>query len=78
LRASASGRLVPVIIFTSKDLSDEERVRLRALAQRTVLKSLGQANLLQELEMIMPRHNGVSQAAGEPAVPSVKEHAHGR
>jgi CheY-like chemotaxis protein len=78
LRASSVGCHVPVIVFTNKDLSAEERTRLRALTQGTAMKSGGEVNLLRELAAIMARPDGDSPAVVEPAVPQEMEYADAR
>jgi CheY-like chemotaxis protein/anti-sigma regulatory factor (Ser/Thr protein kinase) len=78
LRASSVGCHVPVIVFTNKDLSAEERTRLRELTQGTAMKSGGEANLLRELATIMARPDGDSPAVVEPAVPQEMEYADAR
>jgi PAS domain S-box-containing protein len=53
-RQTAAGRRTPVIVWTAKDLSREERSRLDAEAQGIVLKGAGTAALLAELQTFVP------------------------
>ena len=75
LRASAAGRYLPVIIFTSKDLGVEEQTCLRTLAQGTVSKSQGNVELLQQLRAHLSRPNGAASAAAKSVLPPEKEYA---
>ena len=55
-RQTAQGRLAPVIVWTSADLTDEIRLRLASTAQSIVHKDEdGVATLLSELERYVPR-----------------------
>jgi CheY-like chemotaxis protein len=55
-RQTSQGRLAPVIVWTSADLTDEIRLRLAASAQSIVQKDEdGVATLLSELERYVPR-----------------------
>jgi CheY-like chemotaxis protein len=50
LRASPVGRRLPVLVWTVKDLTEEERARLLSAAQAVLQKTAdGQAQLLREL-----------------------------
>jgi CheY-like chemotaxis protein len=53
LREEMGGR-IPVVVWTSKDVSDEERSRLTSQAQAVVLKSDGAASLLEEIRHYVP------------------------
>jgi CheY-like chemotaxis protein len=56
-RRTASGRLTPVIVWTVKDLTAEDHVRLRAMAQGLVMKYRGgESLLLQELRNLLGPH----------------------
>jgi CheY-like chemotaxis protein len=69
-RRSKSGHGIPVIVWTVKDLTEEERARLKASAQAVVLKSQGgTAALLEELRAYLPSPRGPAGAGatgGEP------------
>jgi protein-histidine pros-kinase len=54
-RQSAIGRQTPVIVWTVKDLTREERRQLEAAAQAIVLKSQGTAALVDELAAYVPQ-----------------------
>ena len=54
LRQTADGRRTPVIVWTSKDLTAEERAGLRAAAQAVVAKGNGTSALLEELRTWAP------------------------
>jgi CheY-like chemotaxis protein len=61
LRRTALGRRTPVIVWTIKELTEEDRLRLRAMAEGVVMKSEGGvASLLAELQRYL----------GEPAAPA--------
>jgi PAS domain S-box-containing protein len=54
-RATASCRLIPVIVWTVRDLNSVEMKRLRQSAQRVIQKSrLDHATLVQELRRFLP------------------------
>ncbi len=53
-RATAVGRRTPVIVWTVKDLTRQERQQLRAATQGLVLKGEGPAALLAELRDLIP------------------------
>jgi CheY-like chemotaxis protein len=53
-RQTAPGHRTPVIVWTAKDVSPEERERLRDAAQAVVLKSQGITALLAELDVFLP------------------------
>jgi CheY-like chemotaxis protein/anti-sigma regulatory factor (Ser/Thr protein kinase) len=54
-RATTAGRHVPVIVWTSKDLTKEELARLRSSASAVVSKGHdGNARVLAELEVSLP------------------------
>jgi DNA-binding response OmpR family regulator len=55
IRAEPAGRRVPVIVWTVKDLTAEERTFLRASAQAVVSKGQGGAAVLAELEALVRR-----------------------
>jgi CheY-like chemotaxis protein len=55
LRREAIGRRVPVIVWTVKDLTPEERAFLRASAQAIVSKGKGSGDVLAELETVLNR-----------------------
>ena len=57
-RQSAIGRRTPVIVWTVKDLTREERRQLEAAAQAIVLKSQGTAALVEELAAYVPSPGG--------------------
>lgn len=53
-RNTPNGRETPVIVWTNKDLTEDELGRLRASAQSLVLKrDGGVASLLQELKTLL-------------------------
>jgi DNA-binding response OmpR family regulator/signal transduction histidine kinase len=52
-RRTPSGRLTPVIVWTVKDLSAEDHVRLRATAQGLFMKARDGARLLEELSKLL-------------------------
>lgn len=69
-RRSRSGRGTPVIVWTDKDLTQEERVRLKRSAQAVVLKSQGTAALLEEVRTHVPLpHAADARPAGRPLIP---------
>jgi PAS domain S-box-containing protein len=53
LRADAAHRTIPVIVWTSKDLSNDERVRLRENALSVVAKGHGSRSLVDELRLLV-------------------------
>jgi CheY-like chemotaxis protein len=53
-RATAHGRTVPVIVWTSKDLSPDERDLLRSAAQGIVTKGRGASALIDEIRVHAP------------------------
>ncbi len=55
LRREPAGRRVPVIVWTVKDLSEEERIFLRSSAQAVVSKGQGSAGVLAELKAVVRR-----------------------
>jgi signal transduction histidine kinase/CheY-like chemotaxis protein/HAMP domain-containing protein len=55
LRREPAGRRVPVIVWTVKDLTPEERTFLRSSAQAVVSKGQGGAAVLAELETLVRR-----------------------
>jgi CheY-like chemotaxis protein len=57
LRRTAAGRLIPVIIWTVKDLSLEERRRLRDSAQAIVPRD-GTGDLLEQLRPYLTNAHG--------------------
>ena len=54
LRSTAEGADVPVIVWTSKDLNTEERLRLRASVLSVVMKGDGTRQLVEELAALLP------------------------
>jgi CheY-like chemotaxis protein len=54
LRRRASGHKVAVIVWTGKDLSQDERAQLLAVAQGVVQKTDGPQVLLDELKSFVP------------------------
>jgi CheY-like chemotaxis protein len=57
LRASPAARGIPVIVWTSKDLTPDERARLRSSARTVVAKGTeGHARVLAELASALPNH----------------------
>jgi len=57
LRASPAARGIPVIVWTSKDLTADERARLRSSARSVVAKGTeGHARVLAELASALPNH----------------------
>lgn len=58
LRRRASDHKVPVIVWTVKDLSTEERRRVLAMAQGVVPKGEGAQALLDELGAFWPTPRG--------------------
>jgi PAS domain S-box-containing protein len=67
LRRRASGHKVPVIVWTIKDLPEDERRQLLSEAQAVVQKIDGPQALLDELRTFLP-----APAPDEPAGPSGK------
>jgi CheY-like chemotaxis protein len=59
LRQSGAGRRTPVIVWTMKELSQEEWVRLNLSAQAVVVKAQGPAVLIQELRDLVPHTRSV-------------------
>jgi signal transduction histidine kinase/DNA-binding response OmpR family regulator len=55
LRREPAGRRVPVIVWTVKDLTEEERAFLRRSAQAIVNKGQGGSGVLAELEAVVQR-----------------------
>jgi CheY-like chemotaxis protein len=56
-RRTEAGARTPVIVWTVKDLTAEERVRLRTSAQRVVQKGAGEVSaLVEELNAYVPAH----------------------
>jgi len=53
-RRSAAGRHTPVIVWTFKDLTEDERRQLEASAQTIVLKAQGTRALVEELAAYVP------------------------
>ena len=54
-RSTSTGRRTPVIIWTNKDLTAEERAQIQASAEAVVLKSQGGTSaLLQEIRAYLP------------------------
>ena len=49
LRHQPHGRDMPVIVWTERDISAEERAHLTAMAEAVVLKSAGAQSLVEEL-----------------------------
>ncbi len=53
LRAHSEAMEIPIMIYTSKDLTEEDRQRLNSHVQAIASKSAsGKENLLQELEKL--------------------------
>jgi CheY-like chemotaxis protein len=64
LRQSARCRLIPVIVWTIKDLSPEENALLRASATGVVAKGKpGGSNLVEALRALLPRKRRVEAGA---------------
>jgi PAS domain S-box-containing protein len=64
LRKTAAGHRLPVIVWTSKDLTAEEQTRLRASAQSVVLKNTGGTTvLLEALRACLPLGPAASASA---------------
>ena len=59
LRANPAGRAVPVIVWTSKDLSVEDFVQLRSAAHGVVAKGDGNARVLEEIATHLPAPRAV-------------------
>ena len=57
LRAHPGGRVIPIIVFTAKDLTGEERAGLEDTVQAIVLKGSGRDALIAALAKITPRSN---------------------
>jgi DNA-binding response OmpR family regulator len=67
LRREPAGRQVPAIVWTVKDLTQQERDLLRSSAQAVVSKGQGGSSVLAELEAVVrrqPRPNGPNGAQG--------------
>lgn len=56
-RRTPAGRRTPVIVWTVKDVSREERLRLEASVQAVVLKTQGTLALVEELRALVPPPN---------------------
>ena len=66
LRQSEVGRTIPVIVWTSKDLSTEERARLTKTSQAILLKGqTDSSSLIAELERHLPHVRKSSSSANE-------------
>lgn len=66
LRGEPWGRSVPVLVWTAKDLSDEERRRLQSSAQRVIPKEPGEKGLLTALrEVVGVPLDGKAPGGGE-------------
>jgi CheY-like chemotaxis protein len=63
-RLTPAGRRTPVIVWTAKDVTAEERERLESSAQAIVLKSKGTAALVEELQAYVPLPQGDAHAGG--------------
>jgi CheY-like chemotaxis protein len=60
LRQTARGRLIPVIVWTMKDLSHEEYTLLRSTAASVILKGeVGPSVLIETLQTLLPKQAGV-------------------
>lgn len=64
-RETPTGRRIPVIVWTGKDLSRAERRKLKVAAQAVVLKTQGTATLIQELKAHVPPPQEASNARGK-------------
>jgi len=53
LRRAPHGRKIPVIVWTQRDITAEERERLRTMAEAVVLKSAGTQSLVEELRQCL-------------------------
>jgi CheY-like chemotaxis protein len=63
LRHTSVGRKIPVIVWTVKDLTEEERQSLRASAQAVVSRNQdGPAALLDELHRYLPTRGGAEKS----------------
>ena len=63
-RRTAVGRRTPVIVWTFKDLTGEDRRQLEASAQAIVLKSQGTNALVEELAAYVPSPRGAEVRRG--------------
>jgi PAS domain S-box-containing protein len=64
LRTSVTGRWIPVVVWTVKDLTRSDREKLLAAAQAVVLKHKGTAVLLEELRALLPPAEASSGTGG--------------
>jgi signal transduction histidine kinase/CheY-like chemotaxis protein len=70
LRAVDACKDIPVLVWTFKDLSGEDRARLEALAQAVMTKgSEGQASLVAQLRKTVPPPTGARRAMGNASEP---------
>jgi CheY-like chemotaxis protein len=53
LRRQPHGRKIPVIVWTQRDITAEERERLTTMAEAVVLKSAGTESLVEELRQCL-------------------------
>ena len=53
-RRTSLGRRTPVIVWTEREISAEERAQLAKSAHAVIRKSGGAAALLQELRLLLP------------------------
>jgi CheY-like chemotaxis protein len=64
-RASPGGRTTPVVVWSVKELTPEERERIRSMAQGTISKGRAGQSLLAELSAHLgPATSGVAAASG--------------
>jgi len=69
-RSTAAGRRTPVIVWTNKDLTLEDRTRLRVCAQAVVPKGAGANALIQELAVYVTLPRPVPPESEAPQGPS--------
>jgi CheY-like chemotaxis protein len=67
LRRTIGGSRIPVIVWTSKDVSDQERVRLRQAAQAVIQKSKTGAGALIEQFRPYLRARAAQASADRPS-----------
>jgi signal transduction histidine kinase/DNA-binding response OmpR family regulator/uncharacterized protein YigA (DUF484 family) len=65
LRRQASGRDLPIVVLTAKDLSADEATRLREQVSQVIRKQgLAAQDLVRELHRVMPATAGAAPAGG--------------
>jgi CheY-like chemotaxis protein/CHASE3 domain sensor protein len=79
---SASGQIPPVVIYSGRELSREESLKLRQYTDSIVIKGArSPERLMDEVSLFLhsiqtPRHRPVAAAAASPAAPAASELQH--